>query len=106
MNHRHLLAVGALLTIGLAGLTAADVFQHHLNSSRDGLYVDPLITPQAAMTTHRDAAFNASLSGPVYAQPLYVANGPQGGAAVIVATEQDDVLAFAAADGSPLWAAH
>ncbi len=106
MRPRHLLSVVALLTISVAGVIAADVFQHHLKSTRDGLYVDPLITPAAAMTTHRDVTFNAPLSGPVYAQPLYVANGPQGFAAVIVATEQDDVLAFAAADGSPLWAAH
>jgi hypothetical protein len=106
MTRRHLLSVLALLSITLAVLTAADVFQHHLNSTRDGWYVDPLITPAAAMTTHRDFAFNAPLSAAVYAQPLYVANGPLGRAAVIVATEQDDVLAFAAADGSPIWAAN
>jgi hypothetical protein len=55
------------------------------------------------MATHRDFTFNASLPGPIYAQPLYVANGPGGRAAIIVATEQDDVLALDASDGSVIW---
>jgi uncharacterized repeat protein (TIGR01451 family) len=85
------------------GGTPLDVLQHHLHATRDGLYVDPLITQAAATTIHRDLSFNASLPGPVYAQPLYLNNGPGGAAAFIVATEQNDVLALAAADGSPMW---
>jgi hypothetical protein len=104
MTRRSMLCLISLLSIALAGLTAADVFEHHRNDTRDGLYVDPLITQDAARTTHRDFTFSASLSGPTNAQPLYVANGPQGVAALIAATEQNDVLAFDAGDGSPLWA--
>jgi len=85
------------------GGTPVDVLQHHLHPTRDGLYVDPLMTQAAAATIQRDLSFNASLPGPVYAQPLYVNNGPGGTAAFVVATEQNDVLALAAADGSPLW---
>jgi hypothetical protein len=80
-----------------------DVLQHHLHATRDGWYVDPLITQNAATTTHLDPSFSASLNGPVYAQPLYVNNGPNGTAAFIVATEQNDVVALNAADGSQLW---
>src|SRR5260370_27745475 len=81
-----------------------NVLQHHLNATRDGLYVDPLITQSAARTTHRDLSFNASLAGhQIYAQPLYVNSGPGGTAAFIVATEQNDVVALSAADGSQLW---
>jgi hypothetical protein len=39
----------------------------------------------------------------VYAQPLYVTNGPGGTAAYIVATEQNIVVAIDASDGSQLW---
>jgi hypothetical protein len=58
------------------------------------------------MVTRRDFTFNAALSGPTYSQPLYVTNGPTGGPVLIVATEQNDVLAFDAADGSQVWAAN
>jgi uncharacterized repeat protein (TIGR01451 family) len=80
-----------------------DVLQHHLHATRDGLYSDPLITQAAATATRLDPSFNASVSGEVHAQPLYVNNGPNGAAAFIVATEQNDVVALDAADGSQVW---
>jgi hypothetical protein len=86
-----------------SGLIADDVLQHHLNATRDGLYVDGLITQQAAKTIRRDTTFSAPLPGPTYAQPLYVAGGPQGRPALIVATEQNTVLALDAVDGSRIW---
>ncbi|HEX6464899.1 MAG TPA: SBBP repeat-containing protein, partial [Vicinamibacterales bacterium] len=86
-----------------SGGVPVDVLQHHLHATRDGLYTDPLITQQAAMMTHRDLSFTVSVPGPVYAQPLYVTNGPAGAAAYIVATEQNIVEAIDASDGSQLW---
>jgi hypothetical protein len=81
-----------------------DVFQHHLHPTRDGLYVDPLITQAAAMTTHRDLSFDGSLAGQqIHAQPLYVNNGPNGAAAFVVATEQNNVVVLDAGDGSTIW---
>jgi hypothetical protein len=106
MIRRHLLLVIPLIGVSAAALTAADVIQHHLNATRDGWYVDPLIMQDAAMMTRRDFTFNAALSGPTYSQPLYVTNGPTGSPVLIVATEQNDVLAFDAADGSRVWAAN
>ena len=82
---------------------SADVLQHHLSATRNGLYTDPLISQQAAANTHRDTTFNAPLPGPIYAQPLYVNNGPGGKAAFIVATEQNDVLALDASSGAQIW---
>ena len=68
-----------LLTLVTAvGLDASDVLQHHLNGTRDGSYVEPLITQAAAARTRRDTIFSAPLPGPTYAQPLYVSNGPGG----------------------------
>jgi outer membrane protein assembly factor BamB len=80
-----------------------DVLQHHNNLSKDGLYVDPLFTQAAAANTHRDTAFDAVLPGQVYAQPLYVQNGPGGAPAIIVATEENAVLAVDAATGKQAW---
>ena len=94
------------LAAGDADSTGADVLQHHHNATRNGLYVDPLITQAAAATTQRDFSFNAPLTGPTYAQPLYVTNGPDGTPALIVVTEQNDVLAFHASDGSQIWASN
>jgi hypothetical protein len=81
----------------------ADVLEYHKNPSKDGLYVDPLITRDAAATAHRDTSFNASLPGQVYAQPLYVQNGPGGTPVILVGTEENAVVAIAAADGSQVW---
>jgi uncharacterized repeat protein (TIGR01451 family) len=86
-----------------AGGVPVDVLQHHLHATRDGLYVDPLITPQTATMTHRELSFSVSVPGPVYAQPLYITNGPGGSAAYIVATEQNIVVAIDASDGTQLW---
>jgi outer membrane protein assembly factor BamB len=80
-----------------------DILQHHNNSSKDGLYVDPLFTRDAAANTRRDTAFNATLPGQVYAQPLYVQNGPGGASVLIVATEENAVVAIDSSDGSQVW---
>jgi hypothetical protein len=92
-----------LLLAPASALVAGDVLQHHANPTRDGSYVEPALTQAAAGTVHRDTTFSSPLPGPVYAQPLYVANGPGGRPALIVATEQNAVLALDAADGSQIW---
>src|SRR5215471_12169244 len=102
MRLRYLLVLGVLSSSALAD----DVLQHHRKGSRDGLYVDPLITQASAASTHRDLAFSAPLPGPTYAQPLYVNNGPGGRPALIVATEQNAVLALDAGNGSQIWASN
>ena len=51
----------------------------------------------------RDLAFNGSISGNVYAQPLYIEGGPGGKAMIIAVTESNNVYALDAADGSVIW---
>src|SRR6266566_1196697 len=99
--NRILLVFAASLT-----LIAGDVLQHHRNGTRDGLYVEPLITQAAAARIHRDTTFSAPLPGPTYAQPLYVTSGPGNRPALIVATEQNAILAIDAAEGSRIWESH
>ena len=59
-----------------------NVTQEHNNLSRDGLYIDSAFTPSAAASVTRDLNFNGTISGNVYAQPLYIENGP-GGASMV-----------------------
>src|SRR4051794_40777142 len=56
----------------------AGVLMHHNHPTRDGVYTEPSYTRAAAGSLHRDPAFNATFNGLVYAQPLYVDNGPGG----------------------------
>jgi outer membrane protein assembly factor BamB len=83
----------------------ASVLQHHNNASRDGFYVDPALSRAAIAQLHVDPAFaGATISGPTYAQPLYLAGANGGPDLVIVATEQNHVYAFDASQGGkPVW---
>jgi len=88
--------------------TKADVnvTQHHNHMTRDGLYIDPAFTYSAAAVLTRDTNFNGTISGNVYAQPLYIENGPGGQAMVIAVTESNNVYALNAASGKVIWQDH
>jgi outer membrane protein assembly factor BamB len=47
--------------------------------------------------------FNGTISGNVYAQPLYIEGGPSGRARVIVTTESNNVYALDAITGTVIW---
>jgi hypothetical protein len=79
------------------------VLEFHKNSTRDGHYVEPTFTREAAAKIHKDAAFMATMAGPTYAQPLYFEAGPGGKDIVIVATESNEVSAFDAMTGAMAW---
>lgn len=80
-----------------------NVTQHHNHYTRDGLYIDPAFTYSAASNLTRDLNFNGTISGNVYAQPLYVEGGPGGRAVVIAVTESNNVYALDAANGNVIW---
>ena len=79
-----------------------NVTQQHNNLSRDGVYIDLTFTPANAANLTRDLNFNGTISGNVYAQPLYVEGGPNG-AMIIAVTESNNVYALHANDGSIIW---
>jgi hypothetical protein len=99
----------AILSVIAAGETVVstqaqiNVTQEHNHLSRDGVYVDSAFTRSAARNLQRDLNFNGTISGAVYAQPLYVENGPGGAAMVIVATETNHVYALDASTGNVIW---
>ena len=76
--------------------------QHHRNGSRDGLYVDAVFTQAAAATTHV-TTFMGTVTKNVYAQPLYVENGPGGDEVFVVATEDNHVTTYNATTGAMIW---
>jgi len=80
-----------------------NVTQHHNHLTRDGLYIDPAFTPANVAALVRDSAFNGSITGNVYAQPLYIEGGPRGRAVVIAVTESNNVFALDAVSGKIVW---
>jgi len=77
---------------------------HHNHPNRDGVYVDPAMTKAAAATLHVDPTFAmATYGGMVTAQPLYIAGAGSVPDVVIIATNQNHVIAFNAATGSKVW---
>ena len=99
-----LLLVVAALWSGVAPMAAqVNVTQHHNHDSRDGLYVDPAFTQSAAANLTRDLGLNGTIAGDVYAQPLYLDDGPGGRPTIIAATESNNVYALDGVDGSIIW---
>src|SRR5947199_8910148 len=93
----------ALLWAAVLPATAqVNVTQEHNNLSRDGLYIDSAFTAANAANLTRDLNFNGTISGNLYAQPLYIEGGPNG-AMVIAVTESNNVYALDADDGSVIW---
>src|SRR5881296_2349976 len=86
----------------LPTIAQVNVTQEHNNVSRDGVYIDAGFTPATAANLTRDLNFNGTISGNVYAQPLYIEGGPNG-AMVIAVTESNNVYALDADDGSIIW---
>jgi len=83
--------------------THNNLLQHHHSARRDGVYLQPTLTRAKAATLQMDTSFNASFVGNVYAQPLYVENGPNGKGAFYVVTEGDDVSALDEQTGTTVW---
>jgi PQQ enzyme repeat len=93
---------------GIAVLSAAEanaqvnVTQEHNNASRDGVYIDSAFTLSAAANLTRDLSFDGTISGHVYAQPLYIEGGPNG-PMIIAVTESNNVYALHADTGTVIW---
>ncbi|HUB06629.1 MAG TPA: hypothetical protein VMB50_06495 [Myxococcales bacterium] len=80
---------------------AVPVLQYHGGPRRSGLYTEPALAPAALASLHRDPAFDGTVEGHVYAQPLYLPGRP--GDRLIVATESDVVEALDSRTGLPVW---
>jgi len=85
---------------------SVNVTQYHNHENRDGLYVDPAFTRTAAPALKRDTNFLGTVSGNIYAQPLYIEDAPGGKAMIITVTESNNVYALDSANGTVLWQRH
>jgi len=94
--------VGCLCGVVARAGTQVNVTQEHNSPSRDGVYIDQAFTPSAAANLTRDLNFNGTISGAVYAQPLYIEGGPNG-PMIIAVTEMNNVYALDATTGLPIW---
>ena len=104
---RRFIFIIAILVVCVCGVVAhagtqVNVTQEHNNPSRDGVYIDPAFTPEAAANLTRDLNFSGAISGAVYAQPLYIEGGPNR-PMIIAVTEQNNVYALDATTGLPIW---
>ncbi|MGD0191620.1 MAG: hypothetical protein ABSD74_12835 [Rhizomicrobium sp.] len=99
----HRAAALVLLLTALPGIAAADdVVAYHNSITRQGTYTVKGLTLSAAATMQLDTGFQGTISGHVYAQPLFW--HPKGGQAiVIVATESNSVYALNATTGAVVW---
>ncbi len=88
--------------IALSSHAQVNVTQEHNSPSRDGVYIDPGFTPSNAAGLTRDLDFDGTISGHVYAQPLYLERGPNG-PMIIAVTESNNVYALNATTGSMIW---
>src|SRR5436309_6191634 len=93
----------AVLSAISAANAQVNVTQFHNHDSRDGLYVDPARTPAATAILTRGLNFDGTIVGDVYAQPLYIDDGPGGRPTIIAVTESNNVYALDAMDGSVIW---
>ena len=96
------LLIAVCCTAALAANAQVNVTQEHNNPSRDGVYIDAAFTPSSAANLTRDLAFDGSIVGKVYAQPLYIEGGPNG-PMIIAVTESNNVYALNATTGLPIW---
>jgi hypothetical protein len=87
--------------------SGASVLQMHNHASRDGVFIEPTFTLAAVAKVHQDPNFDGTYSqagaaAAAYAQPLFLDNGGANDL-VIVATEDNHVLAFNATTGKIKW---
>src|SRR5438309_2321445 len=93
---------GIAVLSGVEAHAQVNVTQEHNNPSRDGVYIDASFTLSAAANLTRDLNFNGTISGNVYAQPLYIEGGPNG-PMIIAVTESNNVYALNATTGTVIW---
>src|SRR5947207_12629415 len=94
--------VASLWSAVLPTNAQVNVTQEHNNLSRDGVYIDAGFTPSAAANLTRDLSFDGTISGNVYAQPLYIEGGPNG-PMIIAVTESNNIYALDAVAGTVIW---
>jgi len=84
------------------GITATgiSVLERNNHANRDGVFVQPTLTKARAATMVRDRTFDGTVSGNVFASPLYVEGSP---GVFVIATENNQVSVLDENTGRPVW---
>lgn len=85
------------------GLGSGSVLSYHGAANRSGQYVMQGLTWESAARLHRDEAFDGTIEGHVYAQPLYWHPPGAKVGLLIVVTESNVVYALNATTGVVVW---
>ena len=79
------------------------VLERNNHASRDGAFVEPLLTLAAAAKLAPDTAFQAVFAGSMLASPLYWERGPGGKGLFFAVTTGNDVFALDETSGATVW---
>lgn len=83
--------------------TSASVLERNKHPSRDGHFVQPMLTKANVAKLATDAEFKANFNGNMWASPLYMENGPDGKGAFFAVTTSNDVFALDEVNGATVW---
>jgi len=81
----------------------SSVLERNNHASRDGVFVQPRLTREAAATMTRNTAFNATFTGNMWASPLYIENATAGKGVFFAVTTGNDVHALDETTGAIVW---
>jgi len=96
----------ALVMFALSGGAVCEehsVATYHADIARTGNFIVPTLTWERARSLHLDEGFRASVSGQVYAQPLYWHAPDTDSALLVVVTESNWVYGLDARTGKEIW---
>jgi len=97
--------LAAVVGFAPAAVLADSVVTYHNSNQRDGAYAIDSLTLAAAANMHRDNGFDGTITGHVYAQPLFWKPKGTKHGLVIVATESNTVYALNESSGKVVWKA-
>jgi len=95
---------GLLLGIAISGTAyAQSVLTYHGGADRSGNFIVPELTWERARNIHLDPSFRPTISGHLYAQPLYWRPPGAASGLLLAATEDNNVYAIDAGSGREIW---
>lgn len=94
---------GGAGSTGAGAVSGASVLERNNHPSRDGHFLQPTLTREAATRMAVDTTFTATYTGAVLGAPLYFTNGPGGTGIFVVATSGNNVYAFDEVTGAMVW---
>jgi hypothetical protein len=92
-------------SMGTGGAVDTDqsVLERNKHPSRDGFFIQPMLTKTNIAKMALDANFKPTFASKMWASPLYVKNGPGGKGVFFAVNTNNDVFAFDETSGAIVW---